>query len=155
MKRTTLIQIIGAALALLFFYAALSKLFNFEQSKHEMFRQLFSRPIAAVLVWLVPLTELLVVSLLLFLKTRLTGLYASLILLTLFTLYIAIALSGIYGPIPCACGGILKQLGYWPHLAFNFFFIVLTILGIALETQWKPVHRWFNFLERKEETDLS
>jgi putative oxidoreductase len=154
MKKETLIQIIIAACALLFFYAAGSKLMNYEQSKHEMFKQIFPRSVGVVLVVLVPVIELIVVLLLLVKATRLKGLYASLILLILFTLYIAIALSGIFGRKPCSCGGILKHLGYWTHLGFNLIFIVLAILGIALEKQWKPMNRWFHFVNGKEGTGL-
>ena len=141
---------ISAVLALMFFYAAYSKLLDYDTSRQEMLNQVFSRPVALVLVFLVPMSELLIVALLLFSSTRLWGLYGSLILLTAFSLYISISMSGVFGRVPCSCGGILKHMGYWTHLAFNFFFIVLAIMGIALERQWKAINRWFDFLGGKE-----
>lgn len=114
-----------------------------------MLNQVFPRAIALILVFLVPITELLIVGLLLFHRGRRWGLYGSLILLAVFSVYISISISGVFGRVPCSCGGILKHMGYWTHLAFNVFFIVLAVLGIALERQWKAINRWLDFLERK------
>jgi putative oxidoreductase len=143
------VEICAGVLALLFFYAATSKLMNYERSKVEMFKQIFPRNIAEVLVWAVPVTELLIMLGLLFNVSRLKALYASALLLTAFTLYIAITMSGVFGRIPCSCGGILKHMSYWVHLGFNLIFIVLAVLGIALEKQWKPMNRWLHFFKRK------
>ncbi|HMI05446.1 MAG TPA: MauE/DoxX family redox-associated membrane protein [Pedobacter sp.] len=150
LTRERSIEGLAALLILLFFYAAVSKLANYEQSRNEMFKQIFPRGIAIVLAWLVPVTELIVVLLLLHKETRLKGLYASLILMIFFTLYIAIAMSGIFGHRPCSCGGILKNMGYREHLVFNLFFIVLAVIGIALEKGWASIHIWFHSVNRKE-----
>ncbi|MBB5440092.1 putative membrane protein YphA (DoxX/SURF4 family) [Pedobacter sp. AK017] len=155
MKKETLITLITASLALLFFYAAVTKLMHYEQSRYEMYKQLFARDIAEVLTWLLPVTELLLVLLLLIKSTRLKGLYATLIVLIVFTIYIAVAMSGIFGKKPCACGGVIEWLNYWQHLGLNFFFIVVAALGIALEKQWKPINRWFHVVNGKEGTGLN
>lgn len=155
LNKADVIDLIAAVCALLFFYAAISKLIDYEQSKHAMFKQLFSRDVAVVLVWLVPVTELMVVLLLLIKRTRLKGLCAFLLMMILFTLYIAIAMSGVFGRKPCGCGGVFKNMGYWTHLGFNLIFIVMAILGIALEKQWKPMNRWFDFVNGKEGTGLN
>lgn len=141
---------ISAVLALMFFYAAYSKLLDYDTSRQEMLNQVFPRPVAMELTWMVPCIELLIVLALLFNSSRLIALYASAILLTAFSLYISISMSGVFGRVPCSCGGILKHMGYWTHLAFNVFFIVLAVLGIALERQWKAINRWFDFLGGKE-----
>lgn len=155
MNSLTIIRIICAALALLFFYAAVSKLINYDKSKQEMLNQVFPVAVALVLVWVVPVIELIIVVLLLFKPTSSTGLYFSAVLLAAFTIYIAITMSGLFGRIPCSCGGILRHMGYWTHMVFNVFFIVIAVLGIALEKQWEPINRWSNFLNRKEGTGLS
>lgn len=150
MNRDTILKIICAALALLFFYAALSKLIHYDKSKQEMLNQVFPVAVALVLVWLLPLIELMLVFMLLYKPTSLKGLYFSVSLLTAFTIYIAITMSGVFGRIPCSCGGILRHMGYWTHMVFNVFFIVIAVLGIALEKQWEPINRWFNSAKNKE-----
>ncbi|TCC99990.1 MauE/DoxX family redox-associated membrane protein [Pedobacter psychroterrae] len=144
-KYEVIITVIATMLALLFLYAALSKLLDYDTSKREMLNQVFPRGISLILVWLVPVVELLIVQTLLFRSTRLMGMYFSSGLLILFSLYISITMSGAFGRIPCSCGGILKHMSYWTHLGFNVIFIVMAVLGIALEKQWNTVNRWFKF----------
>ncbi|WP_052496198.1 MauE/DoxX family redox-associated membrane protein [Pedobacter lusitanus] len=133
MRRENVLRIISAVIALLFFYTAISKLIELTQSKSEMINQVFPVAIALVLVWAVPLTELFVVGLLLYQPLRLKGFYASLILLSAFTIYIAITMTGTFGRIPCSCGGILKHMSYQTHLIFNLFFLIVTGAGIFIE----------------------
>jgi hypothetical protein len=49
-----------------------------------------------------------------------------------FTGYIALALAGIWSSMPCSCGGILGHLSWVPHLFFNLFFLIVTIIGIGI-----------------------
>ena len=153
MKKNMILKMSSAILALLFFYAAISKLVDYETSRQEMLNQVFSRSIALVLVWLVPFIELTIVGLLLLNSQRLKGFYTAFALLTLFSLYITITMSGAFGRIPCSCGGILKNMGYWTHFIFNLFFIALSVLGIALESQW-TIDRFTDFFKRKEVTHI-
>lgn len=133
MRREIILQGIATAIALLFCYAALSKLTDFATSRSEMLNQVFPESIALILVWVVPITELFIVALLLYKPLRLMGFYASLILLSLFTIYIAITMAGVFGRIPCSCGGILKHMSYSVHLIFNVFFLLLALAGILLK----------------------
>lgn len=133
MRREIILQAITTAIALLFCYAALSKLTDFARSKSEMLNQVFPEPIALILVWMIPAIELFIVALLLYKPLRVTGFYASFILLALFTIYIAIVMTGVFGRIPCSCGGILKHMSYSVHLIFNVFFLLLALTGILLK----------------------
>lgn len=136
MKAESVIKLVCTLIALMFFYAALGKLMNYDRSKSEMMAQIFPRSVSEVLVWLVPVTELVITALLLFNPTRLKGLFASLFLLSGFSVYIAVAMSGVFGKVPCGCGGILRHMGYWAHLGFNVAFIILSLIGIMLERNW-------------------
>ncbi len=115
-----------------------------------MLNQIFPRAVSLVLVWVVPVAELMIVGLLFYKPSRLLGFYAALMLLFAFSLYISTTMTGVFGRVPCSCGGILKHMSYWTHLAFNFFFIVMAVLGIALEKRWKAINRWFHFFVREE-----
>jgi putative oxidoreductase len=125
--------IIAGLIILMFSYAALSKLTFYEESRKAMLNQVFPKAIALQLVWLVPAIEIATAVLMLFDRTRLRGFYASALLMTAFTLYIAFSMSGAFGRIPCSCGGILVQMDYNTHLIFNLFFLALSLTGIFIE----------------------
>lgn len=131
-SKTHISTTIASLLAALLFYAAMSKLMDYEQSKSEMLNQVFPRNWASILTWLVPTTELLITATLLYRQSQRTGLWAATLLLTVFSIYIAIVMTGIFGRIPCSCGGILKNMGYGTHLLFNLFFVTIGIIGIKL-----------------------
>ncbi|MFD0795472.1 MauE/DoxX family redox-associated membrane protein [Mucilaginibacter litoreus] len=149
MRKDSLLKIIAGLIAAMFFYAAVSKLTDFSQSRQEMRNQVFPVPVADVLLWVVPLTELNLSFLLVYQPTRLIALYASLVLLCLFSIYITITMTGIFGRVPCSCGGILKHMSYGAHLIFNLFFIGIAIWGIAQEKGWSIHNRRFNTKGRR------
>ena len=84
---------------------------------------------AGVIAILLPLTELLIALLLLFEGTRLIGLYASLVLLSFFTVYLVWMVLAV-PHLPCSCGGIIGRMGWKEHIAFNAVYVLLTIAGI-------------------------
>ena len=116
---------------------------DYDKSIGEMRNQIFPATIADILTWLVPTIEIMLTLLLLFPKTRKIALWGSLFLLSAFTLYIAVVMTGVFGRIPCSCGGILKNMGYGTHLIFNLFFVSLAALGLAIENGWISSNRWF------------
>ncbi|WP_323028181.1 MauE/DoxX family redox-associated membrane protein [Gelidibacter japonicus] len=117
---------------LLFVYAAVSKLLDFETFQIQLGQTTLLRPVADWLPWAVVVTELLVASLLCFVKTRLLGLYMSLFLMILFTVYIVIILSFVAN-VPCSCGGVLQAMGWKDHLIFNGFLMVIALIGILIQ----------------------
>jgi len=123
-------QFITFLLILLWVYAASSKLLNYEESRRQMLNQVFPNTIGMILVWAVPMVELITTGLLMFHRTRLAGLNASLFLLINFTIYIALIMTGGFGRIPCSCGGIIEEMTWGQHLVFNLSFIALTLVAI-------------------------
>lgn len=111
---------------------AASKLGNLEEFKSELAKQVFSENLAAFLLIAVPVSELVAAALLAFSKTRLYGLIISLILISAFTLYIALILAGYFSKVPCSCGGVLKLLGWKSHLIFNLVFTAITITTLYI-----------------------
>lgn len=124
--------ILAGTIGIMFFYAAFSKLYHYENNKRNMLRQVFPVVIALRLAWIIPLIELIICGLLLFKNTQVLGFYASACAMSVFSLYISISMTGIFGSIPCSCGGILRKMSYWYHLIFNLFFLAMSILGIKL-----------------------
>lgn len=136
MKRKITIEIISFLLVLLFVYAACSKLLQYNSFKSQLVNSPFLKPFSATIVWFIPTVELIIALMLTVRHTRKAGLYSSLILLLVFSLYIAGMLaSGIH--LPCSCGGIIQQLSWKQHLLLNLFFIVIAFTGIVLERKQK------------------
>ncbi len=127
-------DIICGLLIVLFVYAASSKLFDYTQFSTQLGRSPLIASYAGIIAWLVPTIELIIAGLLTIRVTRITGLYASFILLLTFTLYIAGML--LLGEnLPCSCGDVINTLSWKQHLVFNLFFMALSIVGILL--WWK------------------
>jgi putative oxidoreductase len=123
---------VPASLILLFTYAAISKLSDLVIFKSQLYRQHFPHVLADMLLYALPAAELFTVLLLLFQRTRLTGLLVSAAMLTAFTLYIALGLLHVWGKIPCSCGGILNHMSWQTHLVFNCAFLLAGLAGIAV-----------------------
>lgn len=126
-----IIEAICLLYILLFVYAVVSKLFDFENFQVQLGQSPLLSAFAGWLSWAVPLSELLIALLLLIYKTRIYGLYLSYFLMVLFTSYIFIIFN-YSESIPCSCGGVLEKMGWMEHLWFNVFFIVLAVVGIIL-----------------------
>lgn len=132
MKKNTLIELIAALLVFLFIYAALSKLLDFDKFKYQISQSPFITNISWLVIWSIPLGEILISIFLIFRRTRLAGLYLSFFLLLLFTGYIFIMLK-YSSYLPCSCGGVLSIMSWKQHLVFNLAFTGLSLAGILLE----------------------
>ncbi|MXV16080.1 MauE/DoxX family redox-associated membrane protein [Hufsiella ginkgonis] len=119
-------------LILLWTYAALSKLADYSQARQQMLNQLFPFWLSGILVWLVPVTELVAAGLLSAARTRKQGLYLSSVLMAVFTGYIILVMCRVFDRVPCSCGGILSAMSWRVHLVFNLFFLVLAFTAICL-----------------------
>lgn len=125
------IEIPAALFVLLWVYAALSKLLDYQTFKTQLGKSPLITEFAGLAAVIVPVAELIIAGLLVLNRTRLVGFYASFFLMTVFTGYLIAILNFSYH-IPCSCGGILGSLGWKEHIVFNFFFIVLSLLAIIL-----------------------
>lgn len=131
MRRKITIEIITSLFVFLFVYAALAKLLDYEKFAVQLGQSPMLTHLAAHIAWLIPVVELLIAMFLLIPKTRLTGLYASFGLMTMFTTYIFIAFK-FSAHVPCSCGGILESMGWAQHMIFNIAFMVLALGGILV-----------------------
>jgi uncharacterized membrane protein YphA (DoxX/SURF4 family) len=133
-NRATIVQIICSLLIVLFIYAGLSKLLNYQSFRFELGRSPFITKIAGFVAWSLPTIELVISILLVIKKTRLLGLYASFFLMVLFTGYIYMMLH--YSPfLPCSCGGILSSMSWSQHFYFNILFTCLALIGALLDSK--------------------
>jgi len=117
---------------ILWAYTAFSKIFNFHKFKQAMVTQVFPSWMGKILMYVLPLIEFAIVALLLFPQTRLIGMYASLFLMILFTLYVGGAVFHIYDRHPCACGGLFARLGWSKHFKVNIMLTLVALIGVIL-----------------------
>jgi uncharacterized membrane protein YphA (DoxX/SURF4 family) len=116
---------------LLFSYAGGSKILDFENFQIQITQSPLLSAYAGFVSYATIITELVIVLLLVTPKFRLAGLYASLGIMSAFTIYIYLILN--YSDfIPCSCGGILEKLGWTEHLIFNVICVILAILSILI-----------------------
>ncbi|WP_367397489.1 MauE/DoxX family redox-associated membrane protein [Chryseosolibacter indicus] len=87
--------------------------------------------VAVPIAWAVPVIELFISCLLIIERTRLSGLYASLSLMTMFTTYI-ILVSRFSEYVPCACGGVIQSLNWDQHIILNIAFIVTAVIAVLI-----------------------
>lgn len=128
-------EVICLLFVLLFVYAAVSKLLDFENFKVQIGQSPMLSIYADWISWLVPAIELITAIMLVIPKHRILGLYASLCLMIMFSVYIFIVLNYSYF-VPCSCGGILEKMSWNTHLAFNIIFIMLGALAITLQEKF-------------------
>jgi thiol-disulfide isomerase/thioredoxin len=129
MKPGILFHGIAHFFILLFAYTALSKVMDISDLRQELTSSPFLGSMAGFVTIALPLMEVILVVLLFNPTWRLKGLYGSLGLMVLFTLY----LLGIYyidDHISCSCGGIVEHLSPKQHLLFNTICIALAWIGI-------------------------
>lgn len=134
--KNTLVDIICMLYILLFVYAAVNKLLDFNNFQVQLAQSPLLSSFASWISWVVPIVELSVALLFLSPKTRLIGLYASFSLMVMFSVYIVIILN--FSPfIPCSCGGILDKLTWGQHLIFNIIFVIIAIPAILILSEKK------------------
>lgn len=119
-------------LVILFLYTAVSKLLRYSETALQMEMSPFITRYAGLLAWGVPVSEILIVILLIIDRTRLYGFYASLFLMVLFTGYVYAMMHYSYY-LPCSCGGILAMLTWTQHLWVNITFTIVALTGTILE----------------------
>lgn len=120
-------------LVLLWVYALASKVTDFGHFQVQMQRQVFLPGIAKALVYIVPATESIIILLLCARSYRIYGFLFSAFLLTAFSIYIALVISGAFHKVPCSCGGVLESIGWVAHLILNLAFLALSIAGFLAE----------------------
>src|SRR5260221_2287746 len=137
MKRVSIANIVSVLLLLLFIYTATSKFLDYDKFVFQMKLAPvpFMKWTAPILGWLIPVIETLLVlgitTGFFIPKVMINALHASVMMLSMFEVYVAcMLLSG--SKLPCTCGGLIAQMGCGQHLLFNAFFILTGILSIRL-----------------------
>lgn len=130
-------KIIDAAIRsffiVLFIYAAVSKMSDFETFQVQLAQSPLFGNCSPLVSYATIGVELGTVLLLSVRRCHMTGLYASLGIMSAFAAYIYVILK-YSDSVPCACGGILENMDWNTHLVFNLFCALLAIVAIAART---------------------
>jgi uncharacterized membrane protein YphA (DoxX/SURF4 family) len=134
MTRKVVIEIISFLFILLFVYAAVAKLLDFEKFKIQVGQSPLLTGFGDYIPWIVISAEIIVTIALMIPRIRLVGFFAAFSLMTMFTAYIFAILH--FSPyVPCSCGGVLEKFGWQEHLVFNIVFLALGLTGIILHVR--------------------
>lgn len=133
---------------ILFVYAAVSKLTDFENFQVQVAQSPLLSAFATFIAYTTVIGELIIALMLCFQKSRLLGLYLFLGVMTAFTVYIFLILN--YSPfVPCSCGGVLEDLGWWEHLWFNG--VVCLVCVLVILTEHPSILNRFSFVAQKKQ----
>jgi len=133
-KENIILNIIRPVLIMLWVYAAVTKVSNYPLFISELHKQPFPESTDAAIAIILPTIEIVTAVLLLFDRTLKTGYKGSFILMSLFTLYVLLAMTRTFGHIPCPCAGIIGRMNWGAHLVFNLFFVIISYVGYYLQT---------------------
>lgn len=124
-------EIICFSLIVLFVYASLSKILDYENFRTELGQSPVLSAYAGVAAPGVLIAEFLTALFLAWRPFRKWALLASFILMVMFTFYIIIILN-FSDYIPCSCGGVLQRLGWRDHIIFNIVFVIIAGTGFFI-----------------------
>ena len=143
LRRNTLFNAIAIFFITLYLYTGISKLVDIATFKEQLKSSPFFGSTATIIAWCVPFLELSIALLIFLPSWRVKGIYLSMVLMTLFTIYLVVLLQ-IDNSISCSCGGFIQNLSPTEHLIFNGTSIGLGLVAI-FEKQNRPLkYKWIS-----------
>ncbi|WON95048.1 MauE/DoxX family redox-associated membrane protein [Sphingobacterium sp. UGAL515B_05] len=127
----TIYMILRAVMILFWVYVGIEKLWQPEAFKIALQQQPLISMYASVLFWLLPLSEVSIGLLLGFPTLRLQawGWRASMLLITLFSIYIGLGVLNVYDRKPCMCASFLSNISWTKHLLVNSLILIFSLAG--------------------------
>jgi len=124
-------ELIAYGYAFLYMYTGYDKLKHVEEFIEGNSKIPLIGQYAELIGWGIPVIEILLAVLLIipFLKVKRIALWASVILMGIFTLYLALMLL-FADTKPCNCGGVIESMGWITHLIFNLLCLGAGIFAI-------------------------
>ena len=131
-------NIINGLFILLFTYTALSKILGYGKFRFVLSVAPLVRSYATWIAAVIPAAELIIAALIFIPATAKKGMIAGVSLLVLFTIYLVYMI--LTDPdLPCSCGGVIQQMSWKQHIAFNIFFIAAGLTGIYMQNKEKKI----------------
>lgn len=125
-----MIFIIRIVLIMLFVYAGLSKIIDVEHFQEQLFQSpIIPASVVPMISYLLPTGEIVLSILLSLDKFLKPALILSFAVMLFFSFYL-IGLVSFFTNVPCACGGILGNMGYPAHIIFNVVMAILPVWAV-------------------------
>jgi len=126
--------------ALLFAYAGFSKIMDFNVFRNQLSAIVFLKRAAPFIASTLPAFEILTAFLISFRNTQIPGWWLAAILMTTFTIYVAVIIL-FKKHLPCSCGGVIAAMTWKQHLLFNIFFMLVTWTALyhSIKNQFKTI----------------
>lgn len=127
-------KLLRAAMLLFWLYAGLDKIWQLGAFQIALQQQPVISFMAPLLFWLLPLLEIGLAVLLALPAYQLQrwGWWGSIVLISLFSVYIGLGVLDVYAQKPCMCTSFLSQISWNTHLLVNLLILGLSILGLLL-----------------------
>ena len=133
--KTRFVEIVSYFFILLFCYASISKIMDFENFQIQISESPLLSAYAGFLPFAIIILELIIAGLLCYRKTRNVGLIGSFVLMLIFTGYIFHIIQTSEN-LPCSCGGILEKMSWTQHLIFNIGCVLLAAIALAMNIKY-------------------
>ncbi|WP_286897662.1 MULTISPECIES: MauE/DoxX family redox-associated membrane protein [Sphingobacterium] len=127
-------QLLRCGIILFWLYVGMDKIWIHDAFELSLVHQPLIGSFAPVLSWLMPLLEISL-AVLLFMphkKLERLGWSVSLLLILIFSIYIALGVFGILKNAPCMCSSFLTNVNRITHLWINALLFILTLAGLFL-----------------------
>ncbi|MGJ1271004.1 MauE/DoxX family redox-associated membrane protein [Sphingobacterium siyangense] len=127
-------QLLRCGMILFWLYVGMDKIWIHDAFELSLVHQPLIGAFAPVLSWLMPLLEISL-AVLLFMplkKLEYLGWSVSLLLILIFSIYIALGVFGILKNAPCMCSSFLTNVNRITHLWINALLFILTLAGLFL-----------------------
>jgi uncharacterized membrane protein YphA (DoxX/SURF4 family) len=128
--RKVAVETIALLFVVLFVYAAVTKLLDYEKFRVQLGQSPLLTNFAGWVAWAIPAIEIVLSVMLVIPRSRHVAFFGSFGLMVMFTAYI-IAILQFSDYIPCSCGGVLQDMSWTQHLVFNVVFVLLGFGGIV------------------------
>jgi len=133
MMTRTLVKLVAITLAVLFGGTAVDKLEHYALFSSQLQHFPFSIRLYKQ-AWIIPVAEILIAVSLLLRVTRVKGLFASLLILSLYTLYLTGKLETRFYCI-CQCGEPFQSLTLRMHIVFTLGCLLFAGVGLVLSAR--------------------
>lgn len=133
--KTRVVEFISYFFILLFCYASISKIMDFENFQTQISESPLLSAYAGFLPFAIIILELIIAALLCYPKTRNIGLIGSFVLMLIFTGYIFYIIQTSEN-LPCSCGGILEKMSWNQHLIFNIGCALIAAIALAMNVKY-------------------
>lgn len=130
-RKSLVYEVIASLFILLFVYAALSKIMDFEKFRVELGKSPVLNAFSGIVAVVIPVIEIIISIYLATKRYQLIAFYAAFMLMVVFSAYIVDILN-FSSYVPCSCGGVLQNMSWPQHLVFNIGFIILSIIAILI-----------------------